>query len=112
VYQHKWDDYDASAEYRVKGAVEAQKFGALAVLIRSVTPSSLYTIHVGRTLRNSTIPAAAITIEDADYIDRWIQRGKLLLIFENYILHSILVAKQEEHDEIKICYRSRSYDTS
>jgi carboxypeptidase Q len=41
VFNHPWVDYDTNVDYRVNGASRAAKYGALAVLIRSVTPQSI-----------------------------------------------------------------------
>ena len=53
--------------YRQNGAYEAWKLGALASLIRSVTPFSLGTPHTGSqsAQSNDLIPSGAITVEDA-----------------------------------------------
>lgn len=41
VYNHPWVDYDTNVDYRVNGASRAAKYGAVAVLVRSVTPQSI-----------------------------------------------------------------------
>jgi len=64
--------YGATVQYRSSGAVQASKYGAVAALVRSVTPVSLYTPHTGATNYDTSIappiPFAAITVEDADYM--------------------------------------------
>lgn len=61
--------YGATVQYRSGGADAASKLGAVAALVRSVTPYSLYTPHTGATNyaggNITKIPFAAITVEDA-----------------------------------------------
>lgn len=66
--------YGATVAYRVFGAVNAAPLGAIAVLVRSVTPFSLQTPHTG-TSQRSTIPAMAITVEDAELFARLAAAG-------------------------------------
>ncbi len=78
-----WDvpfsTYGATVQYRVRGASVAASKGAIASLMRSVTPQSLATPHTG-TQRYADdadpIPALAITVEDALAMRRWQERGK------------------------------------
>ncbi|XP_034825547.1 carboxypeptidase Q-like [Maniola hyperantus] len=75
--------YEETVNYRIHGATAAAKWGAVAVLVRSITPFSLYTPHTGSLYyENSTkkIPAAAITLEDADYFERIYNRGERILV--------------------------------
>jgi len=70
--------YGRTARYRADGAARAAAFGAVAVLVRSITVRSLYTPHTGAMQYDDAqprIPAAAITAEDADWIDRLAARG-------------------------------------
>lgn len=71
--------YGQTVAYRLKGASAAARLGAVAALVRSVSPEGLYTPHTG-TLAYAedapAIPAAAITIEDATWIRRLSQRGE------------------------------------
>jgi len=74
--------YGETVEYRSTGATRAAEFGAVAALIRSVTPFSLYTPHTGMMTygRNVTkIPAACITVEDATLLRRMADRGQNIL---------------------------------
>jgi len=69
LFNEKWITYGDSVAYRVNGPSKAAAYGALACLIRSVTPYSLESPHTGMTEYDETItkiPAAAISIEDAD----------------------------------------------
>ncbi|KAI9591902.1 hypothetical protein BDF19DRAFT_425884 [Syncephalis fuscata] len=65
LFNEPWQGYGATVAYRLRGAQEAAKYGAVAVIIASVTPeSSSDTLHTGLTLPAS-IPIAAITRSDA-----------------------------------------------
>lgn len=70
--------YGETVHYRTHGARLAAAKGAIACLIRSVTASSLYTPHTGAMNYGDAvvrIPAAAVSIEDAETIARLTARG-------------------------------------
>jgi hypothetical protein len=72
-------NYGETVAYRTKGASAAARKGAIASLVRSVTPESLSTPHTGvqRYAEDVTpIPAMAITLEDAETMQRWTDAGK------------------------------------
>jgi carboxypeptidase Q len=71
--------YGQTVAYRSGGAVAASRAGAVASLVRSITPYSMRTPHTGGMAYNDSVPKiphAAITPEDADMIARLIQRGE------------------------------------
>jgi carboxypeptidase Q len=71
--------YGETVRYRRDGAVAAARAGAVASMIRSVTPYSQRTPHTGGMAYDSTvtrIPHFAITTEDADMISRMLARGE------------------------------------
>lgn len=79
MYNEKYISYGKTVEYRSKGATEASKYGAVAALVRSVTPYSLYTPHTGMQTYGSNvtkIPVACITAEDASLLRRLAKKGK------------------------------------
>src|SRR5256714_108542 len=79
VYNAPFTTYGATVVYRASGPSRAAKYGAGAALVRSVTPVSLQTPHTG-SLRYSEdqpkIPAAAVTIEGAEMLERMQYRGE------------------------------------
>lgn len=75
--------YGQTVAYRVNGAVEAAKAGAVASLVRSVTPYSQQTPHTGGMRYESgvtRIPHAAITVEDAMFLRRLQVRGERIRV--------------------------------
>jgi carboxypeptidase Q len=78
-----FDAYGQAVRYRGSGADSAVQFGALAVLVRSVTPHSLQTPHTGAmSYGDSTrrIPAAAISVEHAEMLHRMQDRGERIVV--------------------------------
>ena len=68
VFNAPYKGYGQTVQYRINGASKAAAFGAVAVLVRSITPLAAQLPHTG-TLEydpaQPKIPAAAISIEDA-----------------------------------------------
>jgi carboxypeptidase Q len=79
VYNVPFTSYGETVAYRGVGASRAAKYGAVASVVRSVTPVSLQSPHTGG-LRYSAdqpkIPAAAVTIEGAELLQRMQERGE------------------------------------
>ena len=79
LFDVPFTNYGETVQYRARGAIAAAKVGAVGALMRSVTPYSQRTPHTGGMLYDSTvrrIPAAAITVEDAEMIHRLVDRGE------------------------------------
>jgi carboxypeptidase Q len=78
VYNAPFTSYGATVQYRLNGASRAARYGALAALVRSITPVSLQTPHTGAMNydpQRPKIPVAAITIEGAELLQRTYDRG-------------------------------------
>ena len=78
LFNPPWEGYGKTVQYRVHGASRAAKYGALAVLIRSVTGRSLGAPHTGMMHYADDaprIPIAALTVEDAGRLYRMCERG-------------------------------------
>jgi carboxypeptidase Q len=78
VYNVPFTTYGPTVRYRLAGASRAARHGAVAALVRSVTPVSLQTPHTGAMAydeKQPKIPVAAITIEGAELLQRLYDRG-------------------------------------
>lgn len=83
VFVPKWEGYGKTVQYRAFAAVHAAKKGAVASLIRSVTPYSISSPHTGLQHYEDNvkkIPTAALTVEDAEMILRMYKRGQQVTI--------------------------------
>ena len=78
--------YGEAVFYRFAGADSAAAYGAVAALVRSVTSFSLSTPHTGAmgygdtTAHAHHVPAAALTLEDADMLHRMQNRGQKIRV--------------------------------
>ena len=75
---HAGDAYVAAGAYRFRGPSAAAKLGAAAALVRSVGGAEYRLPHTGITQwenKQSPIPAAALTAEDADLVVRLAAHG-------------------------------------
>ncbi len=78
LYDVPFTTYSETVLYRSSGASRAAHLGAVAVLVRSVTPRSLRDPHTGSLSYGATdpkIPGAAISVEDAIWIHRLTASG-------------------------------------
>ena len=78
LFNVPFTNYGETVQYRTSGPSRAAALGAVAAFVRSVGPPGLRLPHTG-TLRYTDgapqIPAAAITTEDADFLQRMQDRG-------------------------------------
>ncbi len=78
LYDVPFRSYGETVRYRFAGAIRAARYGAVAALVRSISPVSLDTPHTGSLGYVDSlpkIPAAALTLEDATLIHRLVARG-------------------------------------
>src|SRR5882672_291397 len=76
-------NYGETVRFRSAGPSRAARHGAVGMLVRAVGPSGLRTPHTGALQYASDapkIPAAAITTEDADRLQRMADRGSRIVV--------------------------------
>lgn len=77
-----FSSYSDAVPYRVNGASRAAKYGARAVIVRSISHSTDNHPHTGSLRYDSgfaKIPAMAIGLQDADWLSAQLERNKLQL---------------------------------
>lgn len=83
LFNAPYEGYGRTVTYRHDGASKAAALGAVAVLVRSITPVSLQSPHTGvmeYAPDAPKIPAAAVTIEDATLIQRLTDAGNKVTV--------------------------------
>jgi carboxypeptidase Q len=83
LYDFPYTGYGSGLPYRSRGASEAAKVGAVASLIRSLTPFSMQTPHTGMMRYEAgvpRIPHAAVSVEDTLFIQRCHDRGQRVVV--------------------------------
>ncbi len=78
LYNVEYRGYGPTVAYRTAGPSRAAAMGAVAVLVRSVTPLAMQIPHTGTLVYDEArpkIPAAAISIEDSLMISRFAAAG-------------------------------------
>ncbi len=83
LFNAPFTSYGETVRYRAQGPSRAARHGAVAVLVRAVGPPGLRTPHTGALQYASDvpkIPAAAITTEDADRLQRMSDRGSRIVV--------------------------------
>ncbi|NIM34781.1 MAG: M20/M25/M40 family metallo-hydrolase [Hydrotalea flava] len=79
--------YGESGVYRRNGASIAAKYGAIGIIIRSLSGSTDNNAHTGVMAYNDSlpkIPAAALGLQDADSLFAWCQRMPVQLHLETH----------------------------
>jgi carboxypeptidase Q len=83
LFNQPFTTYGATLPIRSRGAIEAARCGAVASLIRSITPVALQLPHAGMMRYQEgveRIPHAAITVEDAELLQRLQDRGQRAIV--------------------------------
>ena len=83
LFNAEFTSYGQTVRYRRDGAVAAARAGAVASMIRSVTPYSQQTPHTGGMAYDDSvtrIPHAALTVEDAEMLQRFQDRGARIVV--------------------------------
>jgi hypothetical protein len=78
LFNAPYVSYGQTVMYRSAGPSRAAALGAVGVLVRSITPLSLRSPHTGALSYDANvrkIPAAALSIEDAESLARMCRRG-------------------------------------
>jgi hypothetical protein len=78
VYNAPYEGYGKTVMYRIAGPSQAAALGAVAVLVRSITPLAAQLPHTGTLVydtKQPKIPAAAISPEDAMMLARLATEG-------------------------------------
>ena len=83
AYAPDWEGYGRTVRFRSSGASAAAKLGAVAVLVRSATGRSIASPHTGALSYEAgveQIPAAAIAVEDAEWLRRMTAAGETVTV--------------------------------
>ncbi len=83
LFNVPYEGYGRTVVYRTAGPSHAARLGAVATLVRSITPVSLQSPHTGAVeyLEGvAKIPAAAVTIEGALLIQRLVDAGNTVSV--------------------------------
>ena len=91
VYDAPFVSYGQTVVYRSQGASRAARLGAVAALVRSITPRSLRDPHTGAmryTDADPKIPTAALSVEDAEYLHRLVDSGQRVRVHLEMEAHS------------------------
>ena len=82
-FNASFTNYGETVRFRASGPSRAASYGAVATLVRSIGPDGLRTPHTGALQYSADatkIPAAAISAEDADRLQRMTDRGDRVVV--------------------------------
>jgi carboxypeptidase Q len=83
LFNAPYVSYGQTNQYRTAGPSAAARVGAVAALVRAIGPTGLRTPHTGGTSYADgveKIPAAAVSAEDAERMQRIVDRGRKLRV--------------------------------
>jgi len=92
LFNTPYEGYNRTVVYRTAGPSRAARLGAVAALVRSVTPMSIQSPHTGALEYADgfpKIPAAAVTIEDALLIQRLSDLGNTVTVHLDMEAHML-----------------------
>lgn len=78
LYNYPYKGYGNGVQFRFWGAVRAAKYGAVASIIKSISPIGFGKIHTGMMRYVDSVPQiphASISLEDALFLERMQKRG-------------------------------------
>ncbi|MBS1607622.1 MAG: M20/M25/M40 family metallo-hydrolase [Bacteroidetes bacterium] len=81
-----FESYGDAVMYRFMGPPAAAKYGAVAVLVRSMSHSTDNYPHTGSTASGDTIPkipSMALGLKDADWLDQQLQKGTVNVFYKS-----------------------------
>jgi hypothetical protein len=87
TYVNTFFAYRDAVQYRGQGPSRAAKYGALAVIVRSMSHSADNNPHTGATRYDSLypkIPAVAIGLRDADWLSETLAKEKITVNLKTY----------------------------
>ncbi|HTC36674.1 MAG TPA: hypothetical protein VK724_25055, partial [Bryobacteraceae bacterium] len=92
LFNTPYEGYNRSVVYRTAGPSRAARLGAVAALVRSITPVSIQSPHTGALEYADgfpKIPAAAVTIEDALLMQRLSDSGNTVTVHLDMEAHML-----------------------
>ena len=84
---HTFEAYGDAVGYRGAGASQAAKYGAVGTIVRSMSESTDNNPHTGALHYDSNykmIPAVAVGLKDADWLDQQLKQGAVAVSMKTY----------------------------